>query len=76
VAVPQVASVIEAVGGYNPGVFEPKDLERGAWLQRSDDPDVLLTRIPWQMLFNIALFLLVAIVWLTIVPTRTPRRPK
>jgi ribosomal protein S16 len=30
VAVPQVARVIEAVGGYNPGHFEPKDLERGA----------------------------------------------
>jgi len=76
VAVPQVARVIDAVGGYDPGVFEPKDHERGAWLQRPDDPDAVLSRIPWEMLFHIALFLLVAVVWLTIVPTRAPRRPK
>jgi hypothetical protein len=75
VAVPQVARVIDAVGGYNPGVFEPKDQERGAWLQRPDDPDAVLARIPWETLLHIALFLLVAVVWLTIVPTRAPRRP-
>jgi len=75
VAVPQVARLIESVGGYNPGHFEPKDLERGAWLQRPDDPDAVLARIPWGTLFHIALFLLVAVVWLTLVPTRTPRRP-
>jgi hypothetical protein len=75
VAVPQVARLIESVGGYNPGHFEPKDLERGAWLQRADDPDAVLARIPWETLFHIALFLLVAVVWLTLVPTRAPRRP-
>jgi hypothetical protein len=74
VAVPQVARVIEAVGGYNPGHFEPKDLERGAWLQRADGSGVL-QRIPWETLVNVALFLLVAVVWLTLVPTRAPRRP-
>jgi hypothetical protein len=74
VAVPQVARVIEAVGGYNPGHFEPKDHERGAWLQRADGSDVL-QRIPWEILVNVALFLLVAVVWLTLVPTRAPRRP-
>jgi hypothetical protein len=75
VAVPQVARVIDAVGGYDPGVFEPKDHERGAWLQRPDDPDTVLARVPWEILFHIALFLLVAVVWLTLVPTRAPRRP-
>ena len=75
VAVPQVARVLDAMGGYSPGVFEPKDHERGAWLQRPGDPDAVLTRIPWETLFHIALFLLVAVVWLTLVPTRAPRRP-
>jgi hypothetical protein len=75
VAVPQVARVLESVGGYNPGVFEPKDHERGAWLQRPDDPDAVLARIPWETLFHIALFLLVAVVWMTLFPSRAPRRP-
>jgi hypothetical protein len=75
VAVPQVARLVESIGGYNPGQFEPKDSERGAWLQRPDDPDAVLARIPWNTLFNIALFLLVAVVWLTMMPTRASRRP-
>jgi hypothetical protein len=74
-AVPQVARVLDAVGGYGPAVFEPKDHERGAWLQRQGDPDAVLDHIPWETLFHIALFLLVAVVWLTLVPTRAPRRP-
>ena len=75
VAVPQVARLIESVGGYNPGHFEPKDHERGLWLQRPDDPDAVLAKLPWETLFHVALFLLVAVVWLTLVPTRAPRRP-
>ena len=75
VAVPQVARVLEAVGGYNPGHFEPKDTERGAWLQRPGDPDAVLARIPWETLFQIALFVVVAVVWLTLFPSRAPRRP-
>jgi hypothetical protein len=75
VAVPQVARVVDALGGYAPGAFEPKDGEREAWLQRSDDPDAVLARLPWQTLFHVALFLLVAAVWLTVIPRRAPRRP-
>jgi hypothetical protein len=74
VAVPQVARLVESVGGYNPGHFEPKDFERGAWLGRADGPDGLGS-ISWETLVHIALFLLVAVVWLTLVPTRAPRRP-
>ena len=75
VAVPQVARLIESVGGYNPGYFEPKDHERALWLQRPDDPDAVLAKLPWETLFHIALFLLVAVVWLTLFPSRAPRRP-
>ena len=74
VAVPQVASVIEAVGGYNPGVFEPKDLERGAWLQSADGV-TLVARVRWDTLVSVALFLLVAVVWLTLIPSGPARRP-
>ena len=75
VAVPQVARLIESVGGYDPGHFEPKDHERGLWLQRPDEPDAMLAKLPWETLFHVALFLLVAVVWLTLFPTRAPRRP-
>jgi hypothetical protein len=73
VGVPHVARVVESLGGYNPGVYEPKDVERGAWLERATDA-TLLSRVSWDTLVNIALFLLVAVVWLTLVPTRTGRR--
>jgi hypothetical protein len=73
VGVPHVASVVESVGGYNPGHYEPKDVERGAWLDRVTDA-ALLSRMSWDTVINIALFLLVAVVWLTLVPTRAGRR--
>jgi hypothetical protein len=73
--VPHVARVVDSAGGYNPGHYEPKDSEREAWLQRSDDPDAFLRHIPWDTVFHVALFLFVAVVWLTLVPTRATRRP-
>jgi hypothetical protein len=69
VAVPPVARVVESMSGYNPGHYEPKDLEREAWLQRVGDA-ALLAHLGRQTLVNVALFLLVAMVWLTLVPTR------
>ena len=74
VGVPHVARLVESVGGYNPGHYEPKDLERGAWMQRADDA-VLFSRLPWDTLVSVALFLLVAVVWLTLIPPRSARRP-
>jgi hypothetical protein len=74
VAVPQVARLLESVGGYNPGHYEPKDLERAAWLQ-SPDGATLLARLPWDTLVSVALFLLVAVVWLTLIPPGPARRP-
>jgi hypothetical protein len=73
VGVPHVARIVESIGGYDPGHYEPKDLERGAWLQRAGD-STLLARLNWSTLVNVALFLLVAVVWLTLVPTRRGRR--
>jgi hypothetical protein len=73
--VPHVARIVDSMSGYNPGHYEPKDSEREAWMARSDDPDAFLARIPWQTVIHVLLFLLVAVVWLTVVPTRAPRRP-
>jgi hypothetical protein len=69
--VPHVARIVESVGGYNPGAYEPKDAEREKWVQRADDPDAF----PWNIVVHVMLFLLVAVVWLTLVPTRATRRP-
>jgi hypothetical protein len=74
VGVPHVARLAESVGGYNPGHYEPKDFERGVWLQRVEGA-TLLSRLPWDTLVNLALFLLVAVVWLTLVPRGPARRP-
>src|SRR5919109_405412 len=73
--VPHVARVVDSIGGYNPGHYEPKDAEREALLARADDPDAFLSHIPWETVIHVLLFLLVAVVWLTVVPTRASRRP-
>ena len=73
VAVPHVARVVDALGGYDPGHYEPKDFEREAWLQRAGDAS-LFAGIGWHTVVNVALFLLVAVVWLTFVPMRRGRR--
>ena len=74
VGVPKLARLVEAVGGYNPPYYEPKDLERGMLLQHTEGA-TLLSRLSWETMVNIALFLLVAVVWLTLVPARHTRRP-
>ena len=56
-----------------PALFERRQLR--AWLQRPDDPDAVLSQIPWNTVVNIGLFVLVGVVWLTLVPSRSPRRP-
>jgi hypothetical protein len=72
--VPEVVRLMDALGGGPVGHYEPKDSERGAWLQRAVDGD-LIASIPWETVFNITLFLLVAVVWLTFFPRHTSRRP-
>jgi len=63
VAVPSVARFVNAWAGY----------ARQTWLERAA-PDTLLGRLEWNDLIGIGLFLLVAVVWLTLVPDRAPRR--
>jgi len=73
VAVPQVVRFIDAVRGYDPAYYEPKDFERQAWLKRQVAPAVL-PGFSWEFMIDIILFLLVAVVWLTFVPARSPGR--
>jgi hypothetical protein len=72
VVVPRVARLVESISGYNPVVYEPKDLDRQRWLQESGPP--VIGGLDWDTVVGIALFLLVAVVWLTFVPTRASRR--
>ena len=75
VVVPRVARLFESISGYNPMVYEPKDLDRQRWLQESGPP--VIGGLDWDTVVGITLFLLVAVVWLTFVPTRgsRPRTP-
>ena len=73
VVVPRVARLFESIAFYNPTGYEPKDLDRQRWLQEQSSPPVI-GGLDWDTMVGITLFLLVAVVWLTFVPTRAPRQ--
>ncbi|OLC94092.1 MAG: hypothetical protein AUJ05_06400 [Candidatus Rokubacteria bacterium 13_1_40CM_3_69_38] len=73
VVVPIAVRYIEALQGYSPHFYEPKDLERQEWLRRTGVPNQL-AGLSWDVVVNTALLILVAVVWLTLVPTRASRR--
>ena len=73
VAVPQVVRFMDAARGYDPAYYEPKDFERQAWIKRQVAPTVL-PGFSWEIVIDIVLFLLVAVVWLTFIPARSPGR--
>jgi hypothetical protein len=71
--VPHVARVIETVAGYNPAGYEPKDADRADWIRRTD-PDAFIANLSWEAMVNVSLFLLVAVLWLTLLRDRAPKR--
>ena len=73
VAVPLVVRFVGAVRGYDPAYYEPKDFEREDWMKRQVVPSVL-PGVSWEVVIDVLLFLMVAVVWLTFVPARSPRR--
>jgi hypothetical protein len=73
VAVPSVARFIDAWARYAPLQYEPKDLERQAWMERHA-VDSVLGRTEWNDIIGIGLFLLVAVVWMTLMTERASRR--
>jgi hypothetical protein len=52
-------------------VYEPKDAARQVWL---DERWALFGYVPVEVAINILLFLLVAIVWLALLPPGASRR--
>jgi hypothetical protein len=74
ILVPPVVAFLDAMMGYNPDYYEPKDEERLAWEESRRGPARFLTALSWQALVNIALFVVVAVVWLSLMPARSPRR--
>jgi uncharacterized membrane protein (DUF485 family) len=72
VAVPLIVEFVDAVRGYDPAYYEPKDFERQDWLRRQIVP--VLPGLSWEIVIDIVLFLLVAVIWLTFVRARSPRR--
>ncbi len=73
VAVPRVVQFVEALRGYSPVYYEPKDFDRQEWLSHHGVPDAL-GGVSLGVAVDVVLFVLVAIVWLTLVPTRAGRR--
>ena len=65
VVVPVVVRYIDALQGYSPAYYEPKDSQRQEWLRVPEQ----LTGVSLDVVVDIVLFVLVAIVWLTVVPT-------
>jgi hypothetical protein len=73
VAVPVAVRYIDALRGYAPAYYEPKDTERQEWLRQQGVPEEL-TGVSFDVVIDVLLFILVAIVWLTVVPTRSGGR--
>lgn len=73
VVVPLAVRYIEALQGYAPSYYEPKDTARQEWLRQQGVPEGL-TGLSWDVVVDVLLFILVAIVWLTFVPTRARYR--
>ena len=73
VVVPVAVRYVDALRGYSPADYEPKDRERQEWLRQKGLPE-RLAGLSWDVVVNTLLVILVAVVWLTLVPTRASRR--
>ena len=74
VAVPAVTSFVETVGRYVPRVYEPKDTERGLWLEQRGTP--FIQSLTWENILKVALFIFAALAWLAVAPSiQRPGRP-
>ena len=71
--VPWVASLVDAGRGYSPGYYEPKDHTRQEWILRHGLNPVPVVA-PWQLVITIGLIVLVALVWVTVLPSGGARR--
>ena len=67
--VPNVARFLHAAGGYDPTGYEPKDTARASWLD-SKGRMVGLPQFSVNQVINVALFLLVVVLWLNLTDRR------
>jgi len=65
--VPGVLRFATAIGGWEPTYYEPKDFSRTDWLSNRR-AQVGLSEFSWDTIVNVLLFLLVAGVWLVVMP--------
>ena len=65
--VPGVLRFAASIGGWDPHYYEPKDFSRTDWLADRRG-QVTLTDFSWDAVVNVVLFLLVAAVWLFVMP--------
>ena len=71
VAVPLVVRVVASVGHYDPAGYEPKDLERGQWIERRGG--VHLSEIGWSELLKVVLVVLTGVAWMAVGPGQSAR---
>jgi hypothetical protein len=71
--VPAVTRVVGAVGGYSVEVYEPKDEARQSWLGRRGS-QAGLPPVTLEVVVDVLLFMLLALVWLALVPPGASRR--
>lgn len=67
VVVPMVSRLLRSAAGYNPTYYEPKDYSRTSWLS-AHVPTV--PGFSGDGVVNVALFVLLGLVWLTIMRFR------
>ncbi len=60
---------MHAAGGYDPPGYEPKDTARASWLDAKGRM-VAVPHVSSSHIINVALFLLVVVLWLNLVDRR------
>ena len=67
--VPNVTRFLHAAGGYAPTGYEPKDTARASWLDAKGRM-IGLPQFSVNQVINVALFLLVVVLWLNLTDRR------
>lgn len=70
--VPWVADLVDAMRGYGPAYYEPKDFTRQDFIIRHGLK--IAASPPWKVALNVSLVFLVVLVWMTVLPTGGARR--
>jgi hypothetical protein len=70
--VPWLTELVDAMRGYGPAYYEPKDFTRQDFIIRHG---IKIDSVPaWKVALNVSLIFLVVLVWMTVLPTGDARR--